>query len=123
MTERSGGELLHIEQKAVGQYAVVALTGELDLSTSVQLRTALTDLRAGQGQAHLVVDLTDLSFMDSTGLGVLVRAHRDAEADGGSFAVVCQPGPARRVMEVTGLLDVLSCHDTLEAATAQPPAT
>ena len=104
-----------------GPSCVVRLAGELDVSSTAGLRALLTEQVVDEGRVHLVVDLTGLTFMDSSGLGALVRAQRQARGLRGSFAVVCDEGPVLRVMSVTGLTHVLRVHPSLEAATADLP--
>lgn len=110
---------LSVETRA--PYRVLRLEGELDVYTTARLRAALNEQLVDEAQVHLVVDLTGLTFMDSSGLGALVRAQRQARGLRGSFAVVCPDGPVLKVMTVTGLTHVLRVHDSLDAATADPP--
>ena len=99
-----------------GKWTVVSVTGEIDLSTSPALRQALQD--AGSNGSNVVVDLSEVTFLDSTGLGDLVRARAAVIAGGGQFTlVVCQPR-VRRVLEITGLDEVFFIHETLASATA-----
>lgn len=67
---------------------------------------------------RIVVDLTDLLFTDSTGLGVLVRAHKQAEGAGTAFAIACPPGRIRDLFTLTHLGDVLHVVATVEEALA-----
>jgi anti-sigma B factor antagonist len=97
---------------------LVTAKGELDIATAPQLREVLTARPAPGGL--LVVDLTPLTFMDSTGLAVIVQMANAVEAERGRLAVVCPPGPARLLLEVTGLDEQLPLFDSLEAATASP---
>ena len=118
--ERTDDEVFSLSVEQHDRYRVVRLEGELDVFTTSRLRAALNEQLVDEGQVHLVVDLTRLSFMDSSGLGALVRAQRQARALRGSFADVCDEGPVLRVMTVTGLVHVLRVHDSLEAATVDP---
>lgn len=78
---------------------VVALSGELDASTC----RGLAEQLAGVPGSLVVVDLYDLTFMDSSGLGAIHAARRIAIEDGGNL-VVCRPSPmVYRVLEITGL--------------------
>src|SRR3979409_2393089 len=70
---------------------LVTVTGELDIATAPQLREALTARPAEGGL--IVVDLTPVTFMDSTGLEAIVRLHTALAGAGGRLAVVCPPGP------------------------------
>ena len=111
---------LEIETLAFGDHYVVVPRGELDLSTQGSLRTALTNLLI-DGHVHLVVDLNEVSFMDSTGLGTLIAARRQAHTLQGCFALVCANEPLNRLFDATHLTKVFSFHETREAATGHDP--
>ena len=83
-----------------------ALNGEIDLSTASVLRSALARLISGTS-ADLLVDCARLTFIDSTGVAVLLEFHQQLEADGRRMLILdVQPGP-RRVFEALGLSDLL----------------
>jgi anti-anti-sigma factor len=115
-----GSGLLTVTVEERAAYCVVAASGELDVSTTAQLRATLQERLVDAADVHLVIDLSGLAFMDSSGLGTLVRAHKQARTLRGTFAVVCADGPVRKVIELTGMVHVLRVFDTLEAATAEP---
>lgn len=89
-----------------GADACLRLVGELDMSTAPQLNDALDQL-AGEGQRRLLIDLTDLTFCDSTGIAAFVRGDNRAAAEGGWLRITGATGRVARVLEVTGLADVL----------------
>lgn len=95
---------------------LVAVTGEVDIATSPQLRAALAARPKAGGL--LVLDLTRVTFMDSSGLSVVLSLQRDTAAAGERLAVVCPSGPARLLFEVTGVDAELPLHATLDAALA-----
>lgn len=88
---------------------LVALQGELDLATSEQLAAALDPL-AGDDR-RLVLDLRRLSFMDSTGLAVILRYHQRAKDEPYDFVVVRGPEAVDRVFKVTGTDELLGLLD------------
>jgi anti-sigma B factor antagonist len=102
-----------------GTQTVVALAGEIDLSNHVALRTALNDLIVG-GSVDLVLDLTDVTFMDSTGLGAMIGTRRRVHAFQGSLAIVLTNDAILRVFEVTGLDKVFDLYDSRAAALRKP---
>jgi anti-sigma B factor antagonist len=108
--------LLDISTADHGGRTVVHLDGELDAYTAPRLAACLDDLRrqAGGGAGAVVVDLTRVTFVDSTGLGVLVTAHR--AAGGGSLQVVAPDPRVRRVFEMTSLDRLLTIRDSLADA-------
>ena len=89
---------------------VMELSGELDLSTAGALREALLMLEL-DGGLGLEIDLRGLSFLGSTGIGVIIAACKRVRASGGTFSVSCDHNLARRVIEVAGLVDFLELHD------------
>ncbi|MEU8264104.1 STAS domain-containing protein [Micromonospora sp. NPDC048999] len=93
--------------------AVVTLSGELDITAVDQLRDLLTTtLRANP---VVDVDLSRLTFLDSTILSVLVTAYQDATAAGGTLNLINPIGHVHRVLTVTGILPLLEPGDTAEA--------
>jgi anti-anti-sigma factor len=96
---------------------VVAVEGELDLATAPQLRERLGAL-SEEGRTQMILDLTRLYFIDSTGLSVLVMAHNRARADGGSILIRNPSQSVLRILEITGLVSVF----TIETKDAVPSA-
>jgi anti-sigma B factor antagonist len=86
--------------------ATVAVRGDLDCATAPRLRAALEDLDA---VGRIVrIDLSGTAFMDCAGVGVLVVSARRLRHLGGELVLDSPSGPVRRVLELTGLLDVLA---------------
>ncbi|MFI7644471.1 STAS domain-containing protein [Micromonospora sp. NPDC049460] len=100
-----------------GGGACLRLAGELDLSTAPELNAAIDRLVDG-GERQLLVDLTELVFCDSTGIAAFVRGDNRVAADGGWLRVTGASGRVDRVLQVTGLADVLR----YEPDTADPAA-
>lgn len=93
---------------------VVVLAGELDLYNAEEVRSALLEAVA-EGPALLVVDLGEVTFVDSTALGVLVDIHR--RMGGREKFHLAAPGlETRRALEVSGLDRHFSVHDTVAEA-------
>lgn len=92
------------------------LAGELDLSTAPELNSAIDRLIA-EGRRELLLDLTGLTFCDSSGIAAFVRGDNLAAADGGWLRVTGATGRVARVLQVTGLAEVLRhVHDTVDPA-------
>ena len=98
-----------------GETLVYKLRGSLDLATSPSVRAALIDA-AGQAKHDIIVDLTKLEFLDSTGLGALIGAHRRALEHGGRVRLVVHDGPIARLLNITGLMRVFPVYATLANA-------
>jgi anti-sigma B factor antagonist len=103
-----------------GQGAILSVGGEVDLATAPQLHAKLMDLIEVQEAGVVVVDLTPVGFMDSTGLSVLLAGHRRAQAHGHTIRLVCPDGPVLRVLRLTGIDKVVFVYGSLaEAVGAQ----
>jgi anti-sigma B factor antagonist len=101
-------------------HVVLAVGGEVDLATAAQLRARLTDL-VDDGAGSVVVDLTPVAFMDSTGLEALLAGRRRARARGRSIRLVCPEGRVLRVLRLTGIARCFPIYGSLaEAVGAQP---
>jgi anti-sigma B factor antagonist len=87
--------------------ATARLTGDLDIVTSDAVRRELVEL-VDDGHRELSLDLGDVGFVDSSGLGVLVAVHRHVESRGGGFVVRSAPPQVRRLFEITRLADLLT---------------
>ena len=85
----------------------IHLLGELDMSTAPQLREELLRL-ASDGATMVTVDLSELAFVDSTGLSVLITALKRIRQQGGEMALRSPTPATRRVLEITGLTEVFS---------------
>ena len=84
--------------------AIVQPRGELDVATAETLRAALDRLN---GARRLVLDLRGLSFIDSSGLRLLVEIHRHARREGLDLSLVPPPAPADRAIRLSGLDEAL----------------
>ncbi|MFF0547087.1 STAS domain-containing protein [Nocardia thailandica] len=105
-----------IEQRSAGRGAVVTVAGEVDIHTAPRLADALGEVIEEASPHPLVVDLTGVEFLDSSGVNVLLRTHRRV----GDLRVVASPA-VRRPLEVTGLTATMNIFDDLEAALSPLP--
>jgi anti-sigma B factor antagonist len=97
---------------------VVSLTGELDLYNAEAVRAALLECCAKEEPGLLVVDLEQVTFIDSTALGVLIEA-RSRMSNRGNFRLASPGLEAQRALEVSGLDRHFAIHDTVAAALEQ----
>jgi len=95
---------LIIETHVEGSTTVLVLRGELDPHTAPQLRDE-ADRAFASGRVDLVLDLAELNFIDSSGLRVIISSHKTASERGGRFVLRSPSQTARRLLDITGLLD------------------
>jgi anti-sigma B factor antagonist len=105
---------LDVSSRMIGGDAVVSARGEIDLTSSTTLRSQLLELDRVEAD-NVVVDLTEVGFIDSTGLSVLVGGADHAHARGRGFGIVAGP-QIRELMRITGLSTVMTVHERLEVA-------
>jgi anti-sigma B factor antagonist len=113
---------LAVERRSEDGVELVLVEGEVDIATASKLISVLNSSVA-EAIKSVVVDLTHVGFMDSTGLALLINARRRLSLRRKGFAVVCPPGQLRRVFEITDMIDTLHvCPDWESAQEASAPA-
>jgi anti-sigma B factor antagonist len=104
---------LEIEVERTASRTLVIIAGELDASTASYLYDALSELELADAR-HVVIDLAKVTFMDSTGLSVLVTEHKRLEHTNGKLTIFSPPSSIRRLFEITGLtttLDIVPANE------------
>jgi anti-anti-sigma factor len=97
--------------------AVIALDGELDLASAPELADVAAE-KIAEGRTHLIVDLSGLTFCDSAGLRVFVRYRSELDGKGGRLVLAAPQPIVRRVLEVSGLVELFGCYPTVDEARA-----
>jgi anti-sigma B factor antagonist len=106
---------LRLDVSEQGDWSVLAVGGEVDVATAPRLREQLIALVNDQ-RYRLIVDLSGVDFIDSTGLGVLIGALKRVRGHDGDLHLVCSDPRIVRVFEITGLDQIFRIHETLDAA-------
>lgn len=99
------GQLSIREVVSAGDHRL-EIAGELDLASAGQLEAAIEALRSSDTRA-VTIDLSEVSFMDSTGLRALLVGHRLCEESGYDFRLIPGPPAVQRLFELAGLLNTL----------------
>lgn len=89
----------------------LTVRGEIDIASSPQLKLAL-DTAIRESSGAFVLDLCEVAFLDSSGLNLVLRARAMLAREARQLAIVCPPGPVRRVMEVACVDDLLFLYDS-----------
>ncbi|GAA3427382.1 STAS domain-containing protein [Streptosporangium nondiastaticum] len=102
-------------------YTVLRVSGEVDATTSTHLEAELSRaLRLGN---PIVVELSGMTFLDSGGLAVLLRAHQDAEQRGHELRLTTLDARPARLLELTGMMAYLHVYPTIQDAVIALTAT
>lgn len=96
---------------------LVEVSGEIDLYTGPRVKDCIHDL-IDQENYNLIVDLEDVRYMDSTGLGILMSALKRVEEKGGRIVIVCNNARVMKIFKLTGFVHTFSIFDTEEEAVA-----
>ena len=103
-----------VESRAEGDRAIVTVRGDLDLQVAELVVAELAKVEE-RAPALLVVDLSGLSFMDSSGMGVIAAAQARAVEAGRRIVFVKPPYTVRRALELSGFGDVITVVDSVDA--------
>jgi anti-sigma B factor antagonist len=106
---------LVLDTREVGDWTVVDVKGEVDLYTSPRLRERIVEL-VEEGHIRIVVNLEEVGFLDSSGLGALVGALKRVNERGGRLVLACPEGSPLKVLTITGLDKVFAIHDSVDDA-------
>jgi anti-sigma B factor antagonist len=106
-----------IEERGGGDHPIVAVAGEIDVATAPQLRECLHRV-IGLGDPVILLDLLDVTFLDSTALGVLVGALKRCRELGGELHIVVADPRIMKIFEITGLTKVFPIAESLAAVGA-----
>ena len=111
---------LQLSARAGQSCTVVAVGGELDLDTAVELHDFLQEV-TDAGAVQVVLDCAEVSFLDSSGLGVLMVWFKELRGRGGRLCVAAVQDPVAYVLRVSAVETVLDVYDTAAAAEADMP--
>ena len=106
---------LKIEESTHDGHDVLDVSGEIDLATAPELESTLAER---VGARKTIVDLSRVSFIDSTGLRVLLTIHETAETAGGQLVLISAEGPVTKLCAITGVRDLLHIATDRDAAVA-----
>jgi anti-sigma B factor antagonist len=106
---------LTIADRVHGEFDVIELAGDIDVETARTLRAHIVE-RFSDSTARVVIDLSGVDFMDSSGLGALVSGWQ-LSRDEGAFRIAGANSIVRRVLSITGMEDVFALYESVADAT------
>jgi anti-sigma B factor antagonist len=104
---------LSIASRSFQGWTVIDVAGELDLNTAPALREQI-EHAVDAGATRVAIGMTEVTFMDSTGLGMLVSSLKRLQERDGQLALVGIDGSPRKVLSITGLDDMMPVYDRAE---------
>lgn len=107
----------NIDESDAGSHSLIAVRGEIDRATAPQLSAALRQATL-EREGPVVLDLCEVTYIDSAGISVLLNALRRLTRLRRRLVIACPPGGVRRVFEITRLDDALAVMDSREEAIA-----
>jgi len=109
---------MELKTREDGRVTILTVEGDLVIGDAeTAFKKAVTRLLE-QGHVHLLVDLTDVGFLDSSGLGALVRALTNTQKEGGTTKLLSAGPQVKKLLTMTNLDSVFETHDNLETAIA-----
>jgi len=114
-TQRQDFRPFTVEVEPQREVVRVCPCGEVDLATVDDVREQVDELLSA-GFTRVLLDLRQISFLDSTGLRLIIELVQSSQADGWQFVLIDGSAPVRRVFDVTGLRDQLPFVDAREVA-------
>ena len=116
------GIRLETALREVDGTTILDVTGEIDVYTAPQFKDAVNGIIAA-GQKHLVVNMTDVTYMDSSGFGALLSATRRLRPQGGTVNLVKVSSAIDRILRITRLNTVFATYDSIDEALAAAQST
>ncbi|MEQ2129214.1 anti-sigma F factor antagonist [Caldanaerobacter subterraneus] len=95
---------------------VVKIEGELDHHEAERVKRAIDEEYEKKSCKNMIFDLKNLTFMDSSGIGVIIGRYKKVKNNGGKVAIVNANQHLKKVIEVSGLLRIIKCYNSLEEA-------
>ena len=112
-----GEAAMEIEERTEGSAVVVSLSGRLDGVSGPDLEARI-DAVVERGDVRVVLNCDQMDYVSSAGLRVLLIGARKCQQGGGKMAIAALKPECRSVMEMSGFLSIIECHETSEAALA-----
>ena len=112
---------LDVESTLRDGATVLFLRGEIDVYTAPRLRQSIVDL-VEAGTPHIVVDMSRVDFLDSTGLGVLVEGLKRIRSREGTLSIIATQEKILKIFDITGLNKAFPIYRSVEDALGEPVA-
>ena len=102
---------MYPEFKEHGAYLVARFSGEIDHHSAAVIKDAVDNYYLQSGRRHIIMDFGGVTFMDSSGIGMIIGRYKKAGLNGGKVYAVGLSATVGRIFEISGLKKIISCHD------------
>lgn len=113
---KHGGRKMHLEFENIKDILVVHMKGELDHHSAEEVRNLIDDRLDRSRITKLILDFSGVTFMDSSGIGVVIGRYKKLLAKQGSICVTNINDTIRRVFEISGMFKIINVYDKLQNA-------
>jgi stage II sporulation protein AA (anti-sigma F factor antagonist) len=107
---------LYLEFETSGDKLILVLNGELDHHSAEEVRNKIDDIINRIGTNNVIMDFNNVTFMDSSGIGVIIGRYKKIVAKNGNICITGVKGSVERVFELSGLFKIIKVYKTLEEA-------
>lgn len=109
-----GGQAVRLLHKKIGNTLVVRLQGELDMSVADTFRQGVDQLLEQNPGSDLCLDLSEVSFIDSSGLGVILGRYKKLSATRLKMSILSPQPQVKRILELSGVMRIMPVYESLE---------
>ncbi len=109
--------MLEFGQRDEGEIRVIEISGALKILNAPELKEVIDECKRS-GKLQLVVDMSNLTYVDSSGLGMLINSGRELRGEGGNILLACVPENIHDMLRVAGLLQFFQVFESTAAAAA-----
>lgn len=102
--------------KKTNQTLIITLDGELDHHNAVNIRKQIDERFSASHTTNMILNLSKLRFMDSSGLGILIGRYKTVSSIGGKISIVKPSPPAERLISLAGIHKIIPVYQSVDAA-------
>ncbi|URZ00166.1 anti-sigma F factor antagonist [Clostridium felsineum] len=107
---------MNLDFKDINGKLVVSIIGELDHHSSEEIRNKIDDHIKFKGYKNVILDFSNVTFMDSSGIGVVIGRYKKLTSFGGNICVVGPKESVKRIFELSGMLKIINIYASLDKA-------
>ncbi|PJI09733.1 MULTISPECIES: anti-sigma F factor antagonist [Clostridium] len=107
---------MNLKFKDVDGKLIVAIAGELDHHSSDEVRNKIDDYIRFKGYKNVILDFSGVTFMDSSGIGVVIGRYKKLNSSGGTICIINAKESVKRVFELSGMLKIINIYNSVNEA-------